>query len=64
MSWSSGTDLVREVAEAIRAHVADEVIRIPLYEALIDAAERADWDCHSEAKGIDPVLDVVLDAKR
>ena len=64
MGWSSGTDLVREVAHAIYANVSDEVTRIALYEALVTAAEREDWDCHNEAMGIDPVLDVVLESPR
>lgn len=61
MGWSSGTDLVNEVALAIAEYVESPKIRAALYEALISAAEAQDWDGQSEVDSdIDPVLNKLL----
>jgi hypothetical protein len=60
MGWASGTDLVRDVAEAIKKHVPDTKTKKKLYTALVEAARNHDWDCEDEATGIDPVLDRAL----
>jgi len=61
MGWSSGTDLVNEVALAIAEHVENPKVRTVLYEALISAAEAQDWDCQDEIDSdIDPVLNKLL----
>lgn len=60
MGWSSGTDLVCEVATAIRTNVKDPKARKAIYQVLVNMAENADWDCQNEAAGIDPILDKIL----
>jgi len=60
MGWSSGTDIVRDMATAIRDNVTDEAIRRKLYDKLVHSAQSLDWDCEPEARGIDPILDEVL----
>jgi hypothetical protein len=60
MGWSSGTDLVRKVAESIRSTVVEPQDRKQLYLDLVSAAEDCDWDCQNEAEGIDPILDRIL----
>lgn len=60
MGWSGGTDVVIEVATAIRKHVRDSATRRILYKVLVDSCEAADWDCQNEACGIDPILDGLL----
>ena len=60
MGWASGTDIVTEVAKAIKENVKDSLMRRKLYLALVCAAEDQDWDCHCEAEGIDPILDKIL----
>ncbi len=60
MGWSSGTDIVREVAEAINEHVSDVKTKRKLYKALVSACEDQDWDGQDEVAGIDPILDRVL----
>lgn len=60
MGWSSGTDLVEKVANAIKANVADPKVRTKLYRALVAAAEDNDWDCQNEVEGIDPILDKIV----
>ena len=63
MGWSSGTDFVVEVVQAIKKNVPDAKARKALYIVLVRAAESADWDCQNEAEGIDPILDKVLGAE-
>ncbi len=60
MGWSSGTEIVETVANAIKEHVTDKKVRRKLYAALVDACQSADWDCENEACGIDPILDKIL----
>lgn len=62
MGWASGTDLVCDIAHAIKTNVKEQKARKALYRALVDAAENADWDCQNEAEGIDPILDEILGA--
>lgn len=60
MGWSSGTDIAVEMAEAIKKHVKEPKIRMVLYQNLVETLESSDWDCQSEAAGIDPLLDEFL----
>ena len=61
MGWSSGTDFVVEVVQAIKKNVPDAKARKALYIVLVRAAESADWDCQNEVAGIDPILDEIID---
>jgi hypothetical protein len=60
MGWSGGTDIVREMAKAIKENVKGHSARLVLYQTLVDSCESNDWDCQDEAMGIDPILDKVL----
>ncbi len=60
MGWCAGSDVAREVAEAINEHVPDVKTKRKLYRALIDALESQDWDTQDEACGVDPVFDKLL----
>lgn len=62
MGWSSGTELVEEIATAIKAYVGDADIKRKLYDALVSAAITQDWDNEDEVKGMDPILDEAIDA--
>lgn len=60
MGWSSGTELVEQVARSIKANVSDPAVRKQLYKDLVSAAENSDWDCQNEVEGIDPILDRIV----
>ncbi len=57
MGWSSGTELVEDVANAIKKHVTDPKVKRKLYDALVIAAINQDWDNEDEVAGLDPILD-------
>lgn len=57
MGWSSGTELVEDVAKAIKKHVVDPKVKRKLYDALVTAAINQDWDNEDEVMGLDPILD-------
>jgi hypothetical protein len=60
MGWSGGTDIVREMAKAIKKNVSSHAARLALYQVLVDSCESNDWACQDEAMGIDPILDKIL----
>ena len=60
MGWSGGTDIVRDMAKAIKKNVSSHAVRLVLYQTLVDSCESNDWDCQDEAMGINLILDEIL----
>lgn len=61
MSWSSGSRLFAGIAEIIADTISDENERKLLYKGMIAEFESFDCDTLLESKGIDHVLDDILD---
>lgn len=59
MGWSSGSTLLSDIIETLKAHVDDEVRRI-IYPDIVEAFEECDCDTIDECEGIDPVFDEYL----
>lgn len=60
MGWASGSEVMNEVIEAVKAVMPDEEARrriyLPIYRVFIDQ----DWDTVSESLGIDPAFDAIV----
>lgn len=61
MSWGSGLRLFANLAEIIADTVSDENERKILYKGMIAEFEAFDCDTMFECRGIDVILDEVLD---
>ena len=60
MGWASGTEVARQMIEAIKRNVTDRKAKRNLYVSLLDALESQDWDTLEEAEGIDPDFDKIV----
>ena len=60
MGWASGSDIACAMVTAINEYVKDDIIKVKLYEVLIEELEQQDCDTLDEAMKIDPVYDEVI----
>lgn len=57
MSWSSGSEVAREIIVVVKKNVKDDKVRTKIYEKLIDIFEDQDCDTMYECIGVDKVYD-------
>lgn len=60
MSWSSATQIMSGVMNALLDWNANESCREAVYECLISPLQENDWDGERDILGIDPVYDRML----
>ncbi len=63
MGWCGGSDVARDMIEAINENIPDAKTKRKLYCALINALESQDCDTLHEAAGEDPVFDKLIGAE-
>ena len=59
MGWSGGSGVAIDIIKLAKKHVP-EASKAAFYKGLLEALESEDWDCQSEAEGIDPAFDKAL----
>lgn len=60
MGWSGGSDVMREIINAIQNRITDSAVRKEVYKEIIVALEDKDWDTQNECEEIDPIFDAAL----
>lgn len=61
MGWASGSEIFNKLVVSAKRNIKDEAARERFYRDAIKAFEDSDWDTQDEVRGIDAVLDKVLD---
>jgi hypothetical protein len=60
MGWSSGSELMKEVLDALDEHVHDVTTRYQIFKKLIPVWRMQDCDTLDELVGDDPAFDRAL----
>jgi hypothetical protein len=60
MGWSSGSEIMNAVIDAVTENVKDKDARKKIYGPIITALEDADWDTQDESMGIDEAFDELM----
>lgn len=60
MGWCYGSAVVEKVSKVV-LKVSDLELREEIYKSLVKALRDCDWDTEEEVRGIDPILDKVLE---
>lgn len=61
MGWGSGSELMRDVIEAVKSVIGDAETRKQLYVPIIKAFEGQDCDTLQDCTGDDPAYDAALE---
>lgn len=60
MGWSSGSEIMNAVIEAVRDEVKNKERRKAIYKPVIEILENGDWDTQDESIGLDQAFDELL----
>lgn len=60
MGWSSGSEIMNAVIEAVRDEVKNKEKRKAIYLPVLDMLENNDWDTQDESIGLDAAFDEIM----
>lgn len=60
MGWSSGSEIMNSVIEAVRDEVKNKAKRKAIYLPVLDMLENNDWDTQDESIGLDSAFDEIM----
>lgn len=60
MGWSSGSEIMNAVIEAVRDEVKNKEKRKLIYKPVLEILENSDWDTQDESIGLDAAFDELM----
>lgn len=60
MGWSGGSSLMKVIIKQVKECVPSAVLRVRIYQPIVEAFDAQDWDTYAECLGEDVAFDEVI----